>query len=236
VVDRLRHSADESSLVGSIANRRDDSGALLDRQLVVANLRLLVLAGHETTAAALAWNMLHLADSPADQQRALDELEGDADPMSLSTDRERFTFAEAQFREALRLYPAVHSVIRRIQGDLRVGSATVPNGTLLNVPLLHLLRDPHRFAHPDRYQPSRWSARPRPGTIETAMFGGGPHFCLGYHLAIAEGTLFNLHLAHAMRKRRVRLRRAGSAAFPHPIYLPLSHPPRGQSVRFEASS
>jgi cytochrome P450 len=234
VVDRARRANDTSTLVGAVAHRTDEHGTLLDRSLVVANLRLLVLAGHETTASALAWNVLHLASSPHDQRRAMEEAGDVADLCALATDKSRFTFAEAQFREALRLYPAVHSVIRRVTQDLALDVGTVPCGTLLNVPLVHLLREPKAFPEPHRYEPDRWTERPHPGTMATAMFGGGPHFCLGYHIAIAEGTLFNLHLAQTMQHRRIALRRPGR--LPAPIYLPLAHPPRRAAVELEARS
>jgi len=101
------------------------------------------------------------------------------------------------------------------------------------VPFVHLLRDPTLFEAPDRYDPDRWKERPKPGTIETAMFGGGQHFCLGYHIAIAEGTLFNLHLADALQRRGMRMRPTHAGPLPGPVYLPLSHPPRGLTLRFE---
>lgn len=233
VVDRLRAHDDSSTLVGAIANSRDEDGRFLDRELVVANLRLLVLAGHETTAAALAWSVLQFAGAQGWQKRAMDEAATTADLVEVATDTSRFTFAEKQFREALRMYPAVHSVIRRVTAEMTIDVGTIPGGTLLNVPFVHLLRDPLHFPEPDRYDPDRWTERPRPGTIETAMFGGGAHFCLGYHIAIAEGTLFNLHLARAMRRRNVMLRPCDAGPLPAPIYLPLSHPPRGLSVQFE---
>lgn len=234
VVDRHRAREDTSTLVGAIACSRDEDGRHLDRQLVVANLRLLVLAGHETTAAALAWSVLHLAGVPAWQRRAMDEVDTSTDLVELGTDPHTFTFAERQFREALRMYPAVHSVIRRVTDDVTLDVGTIPGGTLLNVPFVHLLRDPLHFAGPDHYDPDRWEERPRPGTIETAMFGGGAHFCLGYHIAISEGTLFNLHLAQAMRRRGVMLRPREAGPLPAPIYLPLSHPPRGLCVQLSA--
>ncbi|HZS36733.1 MAG TPA: cytochrome P450 [Polyangia bacterium] len=234
MVDDLRASGDASTLVGAMANARDEAGNFLPTLLVVSNLRLLVFAGHETTASAMAWSALHLAASPEFQRRAAEEVRGSGDLIELGTDPQRFTFAEAQFRESLRMYPPVHSVIRRATADLPVdGAGVIPRDTLVNVPFVHLMRDPSRFAEADRYSPDRFTERPRPSTLETAMFGGGPHFCLGYHIAIAEGTLFNLHFAKAMVRRGVRARLSVDGPLPGPVYLPLSHPPRGLAVTFE---
>jgi cytochrome P450 family 117 subfamily A len=227
LVDRLRASGESETLVGAMAQSRDEHGAFVERALVVANLRLLVLAGHETTAAAIAWTVLELAGSPRDQDRWRDEADGDL--VALGTDPRRFTFAEALLRESLRLYPAVHSVIRRATRPLSVAGAEVAAGTIVNVPLVHLLRDRHA-RDPDRFLPERWSSRPQPGTLETAMFGSGPHFCIGYHVAIVEGTLFNLVLARALREAGVRLTPAWNGPLPPPVYLPLAHPPRRLSV------
>jgi cytochrome P450 len=234
IVDDLRASGDADTLAGAIANSRDEDGQLLDRGIVVANLRLLVFAGHETTASAVAWSMLHFADAPQIQRRAVAEAGPVDDLVALATDTSRLTFAEAQFREALRMYPAVHSVIRRVTQSVDLDVGTIPGGTLLNVPFVHLLRDPERFPSPGTYDPTRWRERPKTGSMETAMFGGGQHFCLGYHIAIAEGTLFNLHFARALHRRGLRARAAQTGPMPRPVFLPLTHPPRGLVIRFEA--
>ena len=113
----------------------------------------------------------------------------------------------------------------------QVEAGVIPKGTLLNVPFVHLLRDSERFPSPETFDPDRWTERPRPGTIETAMFGGGPHFCLGYHIAIAEGTLFNMLLARALDERGLELSNTAPGPVPKPVYLPLMHPPRGVTLR-----
>jgi cytochrome P450 family 117 subfamily A len=245
MVERLRAANDSSSLMGAMANSRDESGALLDPALIIPNLRILVFAGHETTASAMAWSALRLASSRALQERAIDEVGGgggnggggNGDSLvELAADQARFTFAEQQFREALRMYPSVHSAIRRIHDDIAVDGGTIPRGTLVNIPFVHLMRDEARFPDPDDYRPDRFRERPKPGALETAMFGSGPHFCLGYHIAIAEGTLFNLHLARALARHRRRLRTTTDGPLPGPVYLPLSHPPRGLRVHFEGGN
>lgn len=235
IVDELRARKETSTLVGAIANGRDESGAFVDRDLVVGNLRILVFAGHETSASSIAWTAMHFAAAPKLQRRAMAEIAGVDDIAALATDGSRFTFAEAMFRESLRMYPAVHSVIRRVTADIEVEEGIIPKGALLNVPFVHLLRDPQRFPSPEAFDPDRWKERPRPGTIETAMFGGGPHFCIGYHIAVAEGTLFTLLLSRALRKKRLELRCADGGPVPKPIYLPLMHPPTGIKLRLVPS-
>ncbi len=231
MVDDLRRREETSTLVGAVANARDEDGALLERELVVANLRLLVFAGHETTASAMAWTAIHLASSAGLQERAIDEAGNASDLTDLTMHPERMSFAECMFRESLRLYPAVHSVVRRATAAIPLSIGTIPAGTLVNLPLVYLLRDPARFPAPDTFDPTRWAERPRPGTLETAMFGGGPHFCLGYHIAIAEGTLFTLLLAQLMHRQRLRLSLVKRGPVPAPRFLPLIHPPRGTMLR-----
>jgi cytochrome P450 len=225
MVDRCREEGDETTLLGAIANRRDEAGRLIERKLVVANLRLLVLAGHETTAATLAWTLLHAATDPRLQEQAL-ALSLDPDDDGKELDR-----AGQQFLEAARLYPTVHSVIRRTTAPLMVEGREVPAGILVNVPLVHMLRDPERFPEPSVYRPQRWQDWPKPGSVRTAMFGGGPHFCLGYHIALAEGTRFHRHLAAALCRHGRRLRRHG--AVPPPVFLPLAHPPGKHTISLE---
>jgi cytochrome P450 monooxygenase len=232
IVDRFRASQDSSTLVGSIANCRDEDGRFLDRALVLANLRLLVFAGHETTASSMAWTAHAFAASPTFQRRAIEEVASIDDFGAAATDTARFTFAEAMFREALRRYPPVHSVLRRMTAPVEVNAGLIPKGTLVNIPFVYLLGDPTRFPDPTRFDPDRLKERPRPGTLETAMFGAGPHFCLGYHVAIAEGTLFNLVLARTMHRRGLELRPTVPGPIPRPIYLPLGHPPSKLTLQF----
>lgn len=244
IVDELRARKETSTLVGAIANGRDDDGQLLNRDSVVGNLRILVFAGHETSASSIAWTAMHFAAAPKLQRRAIAEIAGDRPDSSLqvdqitalATDGSKFTFAEAMFRESLRMYPAVHSVIRRVKADIEVEEGIIPAGSLLNIPFVHLLRDPQRFPSPEAYDPARWRERPRPGTIETAMFGGGAHFCLGYHIAVAEGTLFTLLLSRALRKKKLELRCVDGGPVPKPVYLPLMHPPAGIKLRLVPSN
>jgi cytochrome P450 len=230
IVDDKRRTSEAESFVGGMANLRDEQGKLLDRELIIANVRLLLFAGHETTASSMAWTSIQLSVNPHFQERAMAEEASIDDLCGVTVNQERFTFAEALFREALRLYPAVHSIVRRTTAPVELDVGTIPTGTLVNLPLVHMLRDPQRFADPTTFNPDRWKERPRAGSVETAMFGGGPHFCLGYHIAIAEGVLFTLVLARAMREHGLRLSPMKPGPAPTPVFMPLVHAPANHKL------
>ena len=78
---------------------------------------------------------------------------------------------------------------------------------------------------PERRSSSATSSMPRSVStpIENCQFGGGAHFCLGYHMALLEGTIFLVHAARSLVAwgRRPHLR----GAMPKPVHLPLTQPP-----------
>lgn len=75
------------------------------------------------------------------------------------------------------------------------------------------------------FDPDRWLGREhKPSSIETCQFGGGPHFCLGYHLAVLEGVQLAVAAARELGAAGLRPSSA-SGRVPAAIPLPLAHPP-----------
>ncbi|NHF73173.1 cytochrome P450 [Paracoccus xiamenensis] len=158
------------------AHEAEGAKALTDTELRDAAVTLL-LAGHETTANALAW-MFWLVASNAGQGFEASE------PQHL-------------FAEALRLYPSIWVIERRAVAADQIGPYRVPaGGTVLVSPwLLHrnpaYWPDPERF-DPARFLPERVETRPRHAYLP---FGLGPHRCIGLHLAnlIASRVISNVY-------------------------------------------
>ncbi|WP_437753632.1 cytochrome P450 [Sorangium sp. So ce1389] len=226
----VRARGEAKGLLPALLKARDEDGQPLSEQDLVGNLRLLLLAGHETSASTMAWCVAHLAESPAIWRALREEATSAPDLPRSPADLRRFPFAEAVFREALRLHPPVHQDARRAAADFELEGRTVPRGTIVAIPLVLLSRDPELYPDPDSYRPERWLGRKEAiSPLEISQFGGGAHFCLGYHLAWMEIVQFLVALGRLLPASGPRLQ----GGFPASRYLPVLRPAAGTRVRFD---
>jgi cytochrome P450 len=227
-----RARSDAPGLLGMLVHARDEHGASLSDDELIDNLRLLVLAGHETSASTMAWMVAKLAEYP-DVWDAMC-----AEAMAVGTlprtpkELRNFPHAEAVFRETLRLYPPVSNDARRAIAEFELGGRMVPVGTDVTIPIIHLSRQASLYERPDEFVPARWIGRGEAITpMEMVQFGAGPHFCLGYHVALMEGVQFAVAMALELGRRKLRPRLVGLP--PKMRYLPLLHPAASTRIRFQ---
>ena len=177
-----------------IAERRgqggdDLLGLLLDSGLsddeIGHELVTMVIAGHETVAAAMAWTLMLLAEDPSAQDRVRAEVASLADEVSLLAHRTQLPWTRAVVDEGLRLYPPAWAVSRRSQRPDVVGGREVPAGTLAIVSPWLLHRRPDTWPDPLRFDPERFVGETtvRPGYLP---FGQGPRLCIGREFALGE--------------------------------------------------
>ncbi len=225
IIQGVRERGDRDSLVGALAHGRDEHGNGLTDDELRANLLILAFAGHETTASTMAWAMVHLAREPAAWRRLCDEATCvDELPRGFHELVKVVPYALAIFRESLRLYPPVNMDSRRAREGFTLYGREIPEGTTLGCSILHLSRNPSRYPQPEVWRPERWTeAAHKPTPIENCQFGGGPHFCLGYHMALLEGVLFLAETARAFARSGKTI--TAPPQLPRPSYLPLTRPP-----------
>ncbi len=151
---------------------RDEAGAGLSDQEVRDELVTLLLAGHETTATALAWTFDLLLHTPAVLARALD---GD----------ERYLDAVA--KEALRIRPVIPGVGRVVRGaPFRIGAYDVPVGMEINPSIRTMHASADLYPEPEAFRPERFLGDDPPDTYTWLPFGGGTRRCLGASFALME--------------------------------------------------
>ncbi|HKG04431.1 MAG TPA: cytochrome P450, partial [Conexibacter sp.] len=151
--------------------RHDDGSAMTDAELRDELVTLLV-AGHETTATALAWTAERLVRAPggwAALQRRGEE------------------YAEAAGKEALRLRPVLPVVVRHLRAPMAIAGLDLPAGTVVAPSIYLVHRRPEIYPDPARFDPERFLGdKPQGGTYTWIPFGGGVRRCLGAAFALME--------------------------------------------------
>lgn len=164
-------------------------GLLLDSGLTDAEVRdelvTMVIAGHETVAAALTWTLMLLAEHPEAQERVRAELAALPGPVSLLDHRERIPWTRAVIDEALRLYPPAWAISRRATGPDVLGGTEVPEGTLAIISPWVVHRRADLWPEPLAFRPERF-LDPGAGRTGYLPFGLGPRLCIGREFAIGE--------------------------------------------------
>ena len=176
-----------------MAARYEDGSGLPDVDLRDQLLTLL-LAGHETTATALAWTFDLLLRHAEPRRRLLDSLEAGEDD-----------YLKATISESLRLRPVVPLAGRRLSTELSVDGLTLPAGTDVTpaIWLTHTRSDV--YPEPFAFRPERFLEE-APDTYAWVPFGGGVRRCLG-----AAFSEFEMRIVLREVLTRCELRKASPA-------------------------
>jgi cytochrome P450 len=183
-----------------LAARFEDGGTMSDRELR-DHLMTLLLAGHETTATALAWTFELLLANAAVLERLLASLaEGDD------------AYLRAVIAESLRLRPVVPLAGRRLGRDLDAGGLHLPAGTDVTPAIWLTHTRPDVYPDPYAFRPERF-LHSAPPPFAWIPFGGGVRRCLGAAFAdlemrtVIETVLSRVELAGASRNEERIARR-----------------------------
>jgi cytochrome P450 family 135 len=154
--------------------RMEDGSQMSDRELR-DQLVTLLLAGHETTATALAWTFDLLLRHPEALARLTAEVDGG----------EEDAYMRAVISESLRLRPVVPLAGRRLTSDLHAGDLHLPAGADVTPAIWLAHTRPDVYPEPYAFRPERFLESP-PATYAWIPFGGGIRRCLGASFAEFE--------------------------------------------------
>jgi cytochrome P450 len=164
-------------------------GLLLDSELTDSEIRhelvTMVIAGHETVAAALAWTLMLLAEHQPAQDRVRAELAGHPGPVPMLGHRDGLPYTRAVIDEALRLFPPAWALSRRSHRADVIGGRAVPAGTMVIVSPWLLHRRGDLWPEPLVFRPERF-LHPGAGREGYLPFGQGPRLCIGREFALGE--------------------------------------------------
>ena len=199
---RKEPRADQDDVLSLLLDAHDESGEPMTDKEIRDQLLTMLVAGHETTATALAWAFERMLRYPRVVERLRAGLEeGDS------------RYVDAAIKESLRLRPVVPITARKLSAPLVVGGRRYAPGTVLMPCIFLLHRNPEVYDKPDEFRPERFLDG-QPATYAWIPFGGGVRRCLGASFAllemriVIEAVLRNLDVRPAERRDERIVRRA----------------------------
>jgi cytochrome P450 len=207
IATALERRGEESSLIAAMAEGGMDRTGFRNEAIT------LFMAGHETSANALAWSWFLLSECEAAEAAVAEEsqrvLGGRAAGLA---DLERLPWARAVVEEALRLYPPVPFLARQAWADAEVTGLRIERGAIVIVSPWLVHRHLRHWEAPDAFRPARFLPNaPAPARLTYLPFSLGPRVCTGQHFGLAEAVIALSTLAGRFRLRPVP---GGRRAFP----------------------
>ena len=195
LIDRCRQAGPgqagpgRGDLMSRLLAARDEQGQGMSDAELADQVAVLLLAGSETTSAAVVWSLHLLSTHPA----ILAELHAETDAVLgekvAGWDHlPRLDLTARVVREALRLYPPAWAIPRICVRETSLAGRTLPAGSMVVFTPYVLHRRPDLYPEPHRFDPGRWLA-PAAHRAAFLPFGAGATKCIGEEFGLAEATL-----------------------------------------------
>jgi cytochrome P450 len=158
-------------------------GVIRDQMLTM------LIAGHDTSAALLAWTFALLGQHPDVQARLVEEVNL----------LEKSPLLDQVIKESLRLYPPIHIGNRHVAEEMEFEEGHVPSGERMFYSIYLTHRDPGVWENPESFCPERFAYGRKTPPFSYVPFGGGPRACIGAAFGQAEARIV---LARLLRTHR----------------------------------
>ncbi|WP_304189585.1 cytochrome P450 [Phenylobacterium aquaticum] len=216
--EALGDAAPKDLLARLIAARDSETGAKMTAAEVRDEVVTIFLAGHETTAAAMAWVWYVLSQHPAVEARLHEELDrvlGGRTPTV--ADLPNLTYARMVLDETMRLYPPAPGTSSRLAVEAdEICGVKIPKGA--NVAVVPWIIHRHRdlWDRPERFDPERFAPGTERPRFAYVPFSGGPRVCIGAQFAVAEALLI---LATVAQRFHLELKPGHRVAIHHRVTM-----------------
>ncbi|CDH52107.1 cytochrome p450 [Lichtheimia corymbifera JMRC:FSU:9682] len=197
--DAVNNRADnEKDLLTLMIEAENDGQGRLSNDELLSNLCVFFLAGHDTTASALAYAIYYLAVNPSAQDKARKEALAvlGNDPIPSLDQMRSLSFINMVIKETLRLNPPAVSIIpREATRDTELNGVFIPKGTRVSLDIIDLQRNPAVWQDPDVFRPERFA----PGGEAEQLtrngmpwvpFSDGARKCIGSNFSLMEQRVF----------------------------------------------
>jgi cytochrome P450 len=151
----------------------------LTDDLIRDQMLTMMIAGHDTSTALLAWTFALLGQHPETHANILRELD----------EQEKSPLLDMTIKESLRLYPPIHIGNRRVAEEIRFDEGVIPAGERMFYSIYLTHRDPEIWEDADSFCPERFAHGRKTPPMSYVPFGGGPRACIGAAFGQAEARV-----------------------------------------------
>lgn len=192
IEQRIASKEDINDLLNMLLETRyEDTGEGMSVKQLVDEIKVLFIAGHETTANALTFTLYLLGRNPDVQQRVFDEIikiQSESD--DIVEQLQKMIYTNAVLNEAMRLYPPAWITDRQNVTDDMLAGYHIKKETLIGVSFYELHRNPKYWKNPEEFNPERFLGEQKKYSMQYFYpFGAGPRMCIGSGFAIYEMCL-----------------------------------------------
>ncbi len=192
IKDRRATAQPPNDLLQMLMDAQDEeTGQPLSDEELRDEVMTVFIAGHETTANAMAWLWAMLSQHPEIREKVeleVAEVLGKRTPTPADFPKLEYTLKV--FKETMRLYPPVPVLPRKVEADDILGHYKIKGGNSIFFSPYLLHRHPDFWENPDVFDPHRFDkeAQRKRHTFAYLPFGGGPRICLGNNFALMEAV------------------------------------------------
>lgn len=188
-----RRKSDEvyDDLLDMLLEARYEDGTGMSNEQLIDEILILFTAGHETTANALTFTLLLLAQHPEIQTRVFDEVSRvNTKGQGIMEKISAMPYTKQCLDEAMRLYPPAYFSDRVNLEDDSYQDLFLPKGTDVLISFYEIHRNAEVWEEPERFDPDRFHADNKKDNADHYFpFGAGPRMCIGNGFAIYEMVL-----------------------------------------------
>jgi cytochrome P450 len=194
IIQRRRSAEPRDDLLGHLIASGLEDGCIRDQMLTM------LIAGHDTSTALLAWTFYLLGKHPEDYGRLEAELDAALQGRPpLAPAGWQPHFLDEVIKETLRLYPPIHLGSRRVAENIAIDGHPIPQGERLIYSIYLTHRDPAVWEDPNGFRPERFAQGRKQPPFAYVPFGGGPRACIGAAFGQAEARLVIARLLQTHR-------------------------------------
>ncbi|XP_014610542.1 PREDICTED: cytochrome P450 4C1-like [Polistes canadensis] len=172
----------------------------IDEEGIREEVDTFMFEGHDTTASALTFALSLFAKHKDVQENIREEVKSvmQEDNNFTISSLQKLSYLERCLKESLRLYPSVHLISRQITHDMQLKHYLIPSGTICDVNIYYVHRNPKFWPNPNVFDPDRFLPENMKGRHPYSYipFSAGPRNCIGQRFAMLELKMFVAFILH----------------------------------------